>query len=473
MRRVLLIVAAVFMGLCWSAPALAAGQKVDLGVLTVKSQKQADELFSRIKKGEPFELLAKKYSVGPAAGRGGRLGKVPLKRLRSEYRAAIKNLAPNAPSAVVPTEEGFTILMKFTSAPQTAKTAPKVAPKTAAKAASPKSLVPQRAPAPLAPAREPVQYVARSLMASGIEAMQRGEFKEAKAKFQQARSKNPHDQSSLFFSQLAEKADVGHYKKSAVQTFAKGFLVMLEGQIKESQQLFGQASDDDPRLWQAALFDGNMLAELGRVKQAKTVLGKVLAINPSSAGAHVTLGVMAAEADQYEEALKEFRKAVELEPDSAEARYQLGSLLMALGELDQAVPQLKRTIAADPYREEAYNDLGIIQAKKGDLKSAKKNLKKALELNPRFVSAHVNLAQMYVRQDKLNLALDELNKAILVDPAFGAAYANLAAIYMLQKDWPSAIANLDKAVSLEYPVSPALIEAVKPHRSKGAGEAGK
>ena len=80
----------------------------------------AEKLRSQLLEGASFEALAKQHSVAPTALRGGRLGQVPLKRLRTEFRQALSGLPANQPSKVVPTEGGSNILMRF-GVPEQAK----------------------------------------------------------------------------------------------------------------------------------------------------------------------------------------------------------------------------------------------------------------------------------------------------------------------------------------------------------------
>ncbi|MCA1905623.1 MAG: peptidyl-prolyl cis-trans isomerase, partial [Desulfarculus sp.] len=134
--------------LLWGIAAPAWAQEVDLGVITVKQKSLADTIRQRLLKGDSFESLAKNYSVGPAASRGGRLGRVPETRIRSEFMRALAGLAPGQPSGVVATEEGFNILMRFDAPPALAKApAPSPVPAPRPQAAT--------APPPLAPTRAP------------------------------------------------------------------------------------------------------------------------------------------------------------------------------------------------------------------------------------------------------------------------------------------------------------------------------
>ncbi len=479
-------------------PVTAAGQTVDLGVITVKSAQAAQEIRQKLLAGAAFESLAKAQSVGPAAARGGRLGVVPLARLRSEYRQALASLPPHQPSPVIPTEEGFTVLMVFPgaapAAPPAARPAPSVAQVPAPLTTPPASLrgtLPEVAssyptesavspglarrgagtvaPAPTprvppGPVAEMPHLVARNLVAQGMEALAAGRITDAEDRFNQALGKNPKDDGAGFFLALTRAAQQGQYKKEAAVKFATAFLFMLEGDIGRAQALFQESWQDDGRFWPGLLFDGNMQAEQGRRKEAKELLAKTLTANPQCARAHVSLALIAMDENDSRRATTELEKAIELEPGLAEANYQLGSLALLAGDLPGAERLLRAALTADPYREEAYNDLGLVMANTNRPKEAEEQYRKAMELNSGFVPAHMNLGELFARQGKYNQAVDEFNEALALDPNLAAAHSNLAAAYILLDKWDLALEHAEQAVARQYPVPRPILEALKPHR---------
>jgi len=448
-RHLLAAIGTILLALLCLTPATPAqAREVDLGVITVKSKAQADRIRARLLKGESFEKLARKHSVGAAASRGGRLGLVPMKRLRPEYKEALKGLAPGKPSAIVPTEEGYTILMLF---PGTATaTAPAPAP------GKPSSPV----------VKEDRFRLARQKMMAGLEALVAGNQAEARRHFSQAVGYNPRQDSAPFFLDMMEELKAGKYSAKAVGTFAEGFLAMLQGEVKGALALFKKAAAQDPRLWQAKLFEGNMLGELGQKERAAQLWRQVLKQNPRAALAHISLGVQALEMKKLEEAKDQFRKALAIDPDLATAYYHLGNLALRQGDLKEAERQLKAAIAADPYLDQAYNDLGLVMAYSGRLDQAKKYYRKALDINPEYAAVHLNLGTLYARQKLYNQAIDEFNKALALMPAMAEAHNNLAAAYVLKKDWPNAIKHADIALKLRFPVPENVLKAIEPHRKK-------
>jgi peptidyl-prolyl cis-trans isomerase D len=75
-----------------------------------EARKRAEEILARAKKGEDFVSLAKQYSEGPTAEKGGDLGYFPRGRMVKEFEEAAFSLNPGELSTVVRTQFGFHII---------------------------------------------------------------------------------------------------------------------------------------------------------------------------------------------------------------------------------------------------------------------------------------------------------------------------------------------------------------------------
>ena len=418
---------------------------VDLGLITVKDKDQAQDLRSRLAKGESFEALARRHSIAPAATRGGRLGQVPIKRLRIEYRQALQGLGPNQPSQVILTEEGYSILMRFESAP-------------AASAQAPKSQ-----------GSGGENYLAaRQKVMAGIENLLAGQFQPAEKNFSQAVGLNPHEDSAPFFQSLTREALKGTRKKEAVKAFSTGFLAMLNRDGAQAKKQFGSALQLDPGMWQARLFQAMILASEGPqgAKQAHQLVAQVLKDNPKSARAHLLMGNLERDQGKLESAAKSYQQTLAIAPDLADAHYQLGSLALKQKNMVLAERELRAALVGDPYREEAHNDLGLVYFFTQRIPEAEASYKKALELNPSYALVHVNLGNLYAYLKKYNRAVDEFVKALALDPDMPQVHNNLAAAYILVGEWSNAIKHADLALKMGFPVPQAILRRLEPHRSK-------
>lgn len=440
-----------------AAPAWA--QDVDLGVITVKQKSLADTIRQRLLKGDSFESLAKNYSVGPAASRGGRLGRVPETRIRSEFKRALAGLTPGQPSGVVATEEGFNILMRFDATPSLAAPAPAPRPQ-AATAPTPLAPAPARPPA----AVDSPQLAARLEVMAAVEKLSAGQLKPAEADLSKALGHNPSEDSALFLLELVRAGLGGQLQTKALTSFGQAFLAMLDGRADAALVGFRQARQADDRLWQATLFEANVLAGSGQPQKAVTLLTELIKQHPQAARAHLSLGMIKLDLRQIEEGVGHLRQALALEPGLAEAHYRLGSVALAQGELEQAEQEFRAAVAADPYKEEAINDLGLVYASTGRSQEAEKAYLKSLELNPAYPSAHINLGTLYAQTGRMNQAIDEFNKALILDETLGDAHINLAVAYTLRGEWEAAIKHADLAAQMGAEVPQVLLDKLAPHR---------
>ncbi len=440
----LLLALAIILAATLAQSALAAEQ-VDLGIITVKDKALAEQLRKKIAAGESFEKLAREHSVGLTASRGGRLGLVPLDRLRLEYRQAVRGLPAGQPSRVIPTEEGYSVLMRF----------------------KPPSLELAKPAAGGRGAPSSDHHLqARQAVMGGVEAMVAGNLSKAEAQLSAALGLNPQESSAAFMLEMVRRAMAGKGNKRAVADFGSGFTAMLEGKVQKAADLFHRAAQADHGLWQARLFQGNMLAAMGKLKQAGPIFEQLAKEKPNSALVYVSLGNWNRDMGQPDKAKAAFKKALAISPENPQAHYELGSLLFSEHKIDQAADHLRKSVAADPYSAEARNDLGLVLMYQNKANESEKQFKKAQELNPAYPQAHVNLGNLYARTKRLDQAIDEFNKALAMVPNLAQAHANLAVCYTLKRMWPEAIEHADLAAKLGRPVPPPIAELIEPHRKK-------
>jgi tetratricopeptide (TPR) repeat protein len=81
-----------------------------LRIIVVSSPEQAQQIVSRLNKGEDFADVARKESIDSTAADGGSLGTVAISSLRPELRDALAGLGPGQISPIVKSPLGFAIL---------------------------------------------------------------------------------------------------------------------------------------------------------------------------------------------------------------------------------------------------------------------------------------------------------------------------------------------------------------------------
>src|ERR1700757_2998108 len=81
-----------------------------LRIIVVSSLDQAQQIVSRLNKGEDFADVARKESIDSTAADGGSLGTVAISSLRPELRDALAGLGPGQISPIVKSPLGFAIV---------------------------------------------------------------------------------------------------------------------------------------------------------------------------------------------------------------------------------------------------------------------------------------------------------------------------------------------------------------------------
>jgi hypothetical protein len=84
--------------------------QVELRIIRVNTRLEAEDILTRLKSGEPFEALAKQFSIDASAWAGGDIGKTSLSALRPELQSALHGIAPGQFTEFVVTPSGFVIL---------------------------------------------------------------------------------------------------------------------------------------------------------------------------------------------------------------------------------------------------------------------------------------------------------------------------------------------------------------------------
>ncbi|MBI9088603.1 MAG: peptidylprolyl isomerase [Desulfobacterium sp.] len=85
--------------------------KIDASVILLRTQTDAAMVLEKLKTGEPFQGLAKQYSIDlPSAKKGGSLGPIKMGSVYPEVWEALTGLTPGGISQIIETEYGYNIL---------------------------------------------------------------------------------------------------------------------------------------------------------------------------------------------------------------------------------------------------------------------------------------------------------------------------------------------------------------------------
>ncbi len=87
--------------------------RVHCAHILVKTEKEANTVLERLKKGDKFANIAKEVSLCPSGKRGGDLGTFTRGKMVREFENAAFNLQKGQTSSIVKTKFGCHIIKRF------------------------------------------------------------------------------------------------------------------------------------------------------------------------------------------------------------------------------------------------------------------------------------------------------------------------------------------------------------------------
>jgi len=175
----------------------------------------------------------------------------------------------------------------------------------------------------------------------------------------------------------------------------------LTGSVSESktqqQWLVDLASDrqsveahpDEASAW---LMLAKTLHALGETETASQALDHALKLNPKLAEALIEKGAVLADLTQWSEATEFYRRAVAASPDNTMAHLSLGDMLLRTGEFDGAAGEFRTVVRLDGKSPGAWQGLGLVHLQEGSVDEAAEDFRHALAIRPGYIDAEKGLA---------------------------------------------------------------------------------
>lgn len=176
------------------------------------------------------------------------------------------------------------------------------------------------------------------------------------------------------------------------------------GDFQEARRRFEKAVEINPNYTEAALNLAVTYNDLGLYAEARSAYGEVRKLAQSEsrlpdpfaskkiANMHGEIALAYAEFGMLHEAVAEYRKALRLAPTFADLRTRLGNVLRELGDLDGAKMEYREALRQNAKYVAAHVALGITQVTQGRRDEARECFEHALAIDSQNKSA-----QMYLR----------------------------------------------------------------------------
>ncbi len=307
-----------------------------------------------------------------------------------------------------------------------------------------------------------------TLLQSGTDAENRGDFEQAIAAFRKAADVDPsagvvflrlgdaymkkHDYAAAI-SPLKRAAELGPDSLAVHQLL--GYALLAEGYASDAiphlnvihdygalgiaQLQAGQSAEAVTNL-QAALAkspnDPDLLFYLSRAATALSgrSLDRLLSVYPNSARGHQALGQTDYETKEFPKAIKQYEQAIAMRPDLPGLRLELGLVYAADSEWDKAEEQFRGEAQLQPGSAEAAYRLGNALLRQGKMKEAIDELQRSDLLRPNMPETLYALGRAAAAVDP-KIAEHALARVIELEketPLAGQAYLVLAGIHRKQ-----------------------------------------
>lgn len=270
-----------------------------------------------------------------------------------------------------------------------------------------------------------VRREAESYYKSGMEALSRGHFSEARDDFQRAVEQN---------------------REFGEAYLELGRVQLTLGEFDQAHLNLEEALKWLPSKYEALLASADLYQQVEQPLDVIGCLRDILEERPRDTAIRCRLALLYCQIGQLEKALGTYRMALKHDPESLGANRQLGLLLASEGREDEAILYLEIVQRLDPGDGHIQGVLGKLYAKAGQLRRAEDAFVQALELRNNDPDLRVELSQLYRRQGRLDKASSQLRKTLRAEGGHLGASRNLAQLHMEQGQLDHALELLKRAV---------------------------
>ena len=229
------------------------------------------------------------------------------------------------------------------------------------------------------------------------------------------------------------------------EAFRRGAVAMHNGRIADAEQAFRDAVRLAPRMAEAHLDLGLVLARENRLEEATASVEQAIRINPTLESANMFLGIFYHQANREPEARKVLQAEIEQHPNSAEALTWLGMVELAANRPEAAVGAFDRAAALQP------DDLNILEYRgRAHNLVARDSYARMARLSPESWHVHRVRAQLAAEAGDHTEAISEYEAALKLEDRNSEIYEELGDEYRKTSQLDAA----EKAYARELELSP-------------------
>jgi tetratricopeptide (TPR) repeat protein len=328
------------------------------------------------------------------------------------------------------------------------------------------------------------------LGASGLQALDHGDYTAAEQAFSKLIAADPKDYSAFFNLALAETAlkknaaAIEHYKQTLAlkpnlyeAELNLGILYLRNHQAGDALPILRDAAQGKPKEARPKRYLADSLLAIGNLDAAAATYREALALDPKQAGAELGLGQSLLRQNKLDEALPHYRQAAQSDPhlksfllemaaafaksnrsneaiallkefpENAGAREELGRLYLANNQGGEAVEEFQAAVGMSPT---PANRLALAAAylKNNQPKLAAPILEEALAANPNDYDLRMAVGRLHRDGHDYKTAAAQFLAAASMKPDSVEAWNEAAGSFILAEQYGQALAALDKIHNL-------------------------
>ncbi len=208
------------------------------------------------------------------------------------------------------------------------------------------------------------------------------------------------------------------------------------------------------------------------IEKAEANIASLEEKHPTSVLLLEVKGLMELMKDNYPQAQVYFEKAQSVDPNFAMSYYNKALAREIHKEYNQAINDIELALKLDPQLAEAYYLKGIAEKNSQKLEASVDNFKKAVELNPKLTSAYINKGIVEILIRDYNNALIDIDYAIEYNKKNSFYYNLRGCLNNYLGDYDKAVDDYNDAIAIDRSYAAAYFNRGMAQVMRYANEAG-
>ena len=196
---------------------------------------------------------------------------------------------------------------------------------------------------------------------------------------------------------------------------------------------------------QAAMFEVQLLHQLGRFEDAEARARDLIERHPDDAGLMAAVSVLALDIEDIELAKKCARKA----GDHPDALTTIGVLDLGDNKLDEARTMFEKSIAINPHRPRSWIGMGLADLAGGKAESAATHLDKGAKMFGQHLGSWIAAGWSHFIANDVETGRERFEHALDLDDTFAETHGSLAVLDVLAGDMESGKTRAKTALRLD------------------------